>query len=190
MLVCRCEGGIITIGKKDWVTNVNEGALPALPNPAIEVKRDSHIVSSYDNVKSFLQNILQGHSVELDKLANLLTKASSTRRVSYSFIIDTHLGNGRVDLVIITKENDVVDVAWGIATIALPLVQRCWEECHKKIKVFGKNKKWCDQKCEPRGYTSAEVQIVLHHLSSSLAQNDQLKPLLEKAQLASSNDEL
>ena len=104
-----------------------------------------------------------------------------------------------------------VEVAWDIATIDLPLVQkRCWENRHKTIKLIGKNKKWfdserhkkkklkrkligkkwCNRKFEPLGYTSTEVQFVLYHLSSSLKQTNQLKLPLEKAHLASLNEEL
>lgn len=181
-LLFSMDGGKLVSGsiffKKNSWSNVQARGLGAFAVPSVEVINAKHQVSNQAALHSFLVSQI-GSEQQLGEIAANLFEAKSDRSVTLSFWVDSHVGNGIMDLILLEKAGTQVNLTKGRATMPLPTArQTCTESCTKKKKLFKKSKTSCSTNCVAQGYVAEDLQAISGHLMHSLRQHQLLGPML------------
>ena len=100
-------------------------------------------------------------------------------QVRMNFWIDSAVGAGLMDLLIIKKAEDgPIVLLRGTASMTLPKLYRRWTEVLKKKRLFKKNSYTNIEHAEERGYTEDELKAVSAHLANALSSDPQFSPYL------------
>lgn len=106
-------------------------------------------------------------------------EAVSVKSTKMNFWIDTNVGSGVLNLLIVNKEEDrPITLISGTASVTLPKLYVRWTEKLKKKRLFKSNSYSYKEHQSERGYSADELKAVSAHLEQALASHPQLHPHL------------
>lgn len=163
------------MGKRRTHVSVKITPLPQLPEPqASVVVRNFDIAVAQHEWKPFIQNLFP---TNYERVISIISNADRHQRIVETFVVDSELTSGTLDLVALCVHNGNLCVCHGTAQVSVNPTSV--QTVRKTVKhTFSKSRSE-EIYSIPRALTPTEIESIRSHLHSCLWNHPTVQNLLQ-----------